>query len=126
LDSGFRLTKFSELRGWGCKVPQELLHRLLEGLESGFGQDHNQNEANNHESNHYFHQEMGLTKIGISRKLWFDWYLMIGFSVGIGMDSSVIPLRHAGLVLIQTVDYFYPLVEDPYIMVSSRGSHLTH
>jgi selenide,water dikinase len=41
---------------------------------------------------------------------------MIDFSVGIGMDCSVIPLRHAGLVLIQTVDYFYPLVEDPYIM----------
>jgi selenide,water dikinase len=51
---------------------------------------------------------------------------MIDFSVGIGMDCSVIPLRHAGLVLIQTVDYFYPLVEDPYIMVSSGDHHFTH
>lgn len=33
------------------------------------------------------------------------------------MDCSVIPIRSGGLVLIQTVDYFYPLVDDPYIMV---------
>lgn len=38
--------------------------------------------------------------------------------VGIGMDSCVIPLRHGGLSLIQTTDFFYPLVEDPYMMVS--------
>jgi len=35
--------------------------------------------------------------------------------IGIGMDCAVIPIRHGGLVLIQTVDYFYPLVDDPYI-----------
>ncbi|XP_027026573.1 selenide, water dikinase 3 [Tachysurus fulvidraco] len=32
------------------------------------------------------------------------------------MDSCVIPLRHGGLSLIQTTDFFYPLVEDPYMM----------
>ena len=37
-------------------------------------------------------------------------------SVGIGLDSCVIPLRHAGLNLIQTTDFFYPLIEDPYNM----------
>lgn len=39
------------------------------------------------------------------------------FPVGIGMDSCVIPLRHGGLSLVQTTDFFYPLVEDPYMMV---------
>lgn len=47
-----------------------------------------------------------------SLNLKFDVYV-----VGIGMDSCVIPLRHGGLSLIQTTDFFYPLVEDPYMMV---------
>ncbi|XP_028979914.1 selenide, water dikinase 2 [Esox lucius] len=32
------------------------------------------------------------------------------------MDSCVIPLRHGALSLVQTTDFFYPLVEDPYMM----------
>ncbi|EGT57734.1 hypothetical protein CAEBREN_32004 [Caenorhabditis brenneri] len=36
--------------------------------------------------------------------------------VDIGLDSCVIPLRHPGLRLVQTTDFFYPLVDDPYIM----------
>ncbi|XP_044538932.1 selenide, water dikinase 3-like [Gracilinanus agilis] len=32
------------------------------------------------------------------------------------MDSCVVPLRHGGLSLVQTTDFFYPLVEDPYMM----------
>ena len=35
---------------------------------------------------------------------------------GIGMDASITPLRHGGLSLVQTTDFFYPLVEDPYMM----------
>ena len=35
--------------------------------------------------------------------------------IGIGMDSSITPLRHGGLSLVQTTDFFYPLVEDPYM-----------
>ncbi|RXG71384.1 hypothetical protein Avbf_13257 [Armadillidium vulgare] len=35
---------------------------------------------------------------------------------GIGMDASVTPLRHGGLSLVQTTDFFYPLVDDPYMM----------
>ncbi|XP_078520652.1 selenide, water dikinase 2-like [Lissotriton helveticus] len=31
------------------------------------------------------------------------------------MDSCVIPLRHGGLSLVQTTDFFYPSVEDPYM-----------
>ncbi|KAK6056402.1 selenide, water dikinase [Cooperia oncophora] len=36
--------------------------------------------------------------------------------VGIGLDSCVVPLRHKGLNLVQTTDFFYPLVDDPYLM----------
>lgn len=35
--------------------------------------------------------------------------------IGIGLDSCVLPTRHKGLSLVQTTDFFYPLVEDPYI-----------
>lgn len=34
LDRTFRLTAFSDMKGWGCKVPQETLLKLLQGLES--------------------------------------------------------------------------------------------
>jgi len=33
----------------------------------------------------------------------------------IGMDSSIVPLRQKGLYMVSTTDYFYPLVDDPYI-----------
>ena len=33
------------------------------------------------------------------------------------MDSCITPLRHGGLSLVQTTDFFYPLVDDPYMMV---------
>lgn len=36
-------------------------------------------------------------------------------AIGIGLDSAVIPLKN-GLYLLQTVDYFYPLVDDPVQM----------
>uniref|UniRef100_A0A1I7YNK3 Selenide, water dikinase n=1 Tax=Steinernema glaseri TaxID=37863 RepID=A0A1I7YNK3_9BILA len=36
--------------------------------------------------------------------------------VGIGLDSCVIPLRHEGMFLVQTTDFFYPLIDDPYLM----------
>lgn len=37
-------------------------------------------------------------------------------TIGIGLDSCVMPLRYDGLYLIQTTDFFYPLVDDPYMM----------
>jgi len=33
----------------------------------------------------------------------------------IGMDCSVVPLKKNGLFLISTTDFFYPLVDDPYM-----------
>ncbi|KAK8772167.1 hypothetical protein V5799_024590 [Amblyomma americanum] len=38
-----------------------------------------------------------------------------GSQIDIGMDSSVVPLGDSGYSLVQTIDYFYPSVEDPYI-----------
>lgn len=39
-----------------------------------------------------------------------------GTQIDIGMDSSVVPLADSGFSLVQTIDYFYPSVEDPYVM----------
>lgn len=63
--------------------------RLLEGLQDG---------TNGQESDHEYFMQLQIPRIGI------------------GMDASVTPLRHGGLSLVQTTDFFYPLVEDPYIM----------
>jgi len=35
--------------------------------------------------------------------------------LGIGLDSCVLPTRHKGIRLVQTTDFFYPLVDDPYM-----------
>ncbi|KAG5897304.1 hypothetical protein JTB14_011467 [Gonioctena quinquepunctata] len=89
LEASFRLTRFADLKGRGCKVPQEVLNKLVEGLQ----QDYNSAE---HEHAHFMH--MAIPRIGI------------------GLDCSVTPLRHGGLCLVQTTDFFYPLVDDPYMM----------
>ncbi len=39
------------------------------------------------------------------------------------MDASITPLRHSGLSLVQTTDFFYPLVEDPYMQVRDPYSN---
>jgi hypothetical protein len=43
--------------------------------------------------------------------------LLEGIGNGIGMDCSVVPLRQKGLFMITTTDYFFPLVDDPYVQV---------
>ena len=88
LDANFRLTRYADLKGRGCKVPQEVLLKLLEGL---------QDDSNNPEGHHAHFMHMAIPRIGI------------------GMDSAITPLRHGGLSLVQTTDFFYPLVEDPYM-----------
>lgn len=35
--------------------------------------------------------------------------------IGVGVDCCILPLRHGNLSLIQTTDFFYPLVEDPFM-----------
>ena len=52
LDANFRLTRFADLKGRGCKVPQEVLLKLLEGIQDDGGQD----------SEHFMH--MAIPRIG--------------------------------------------------------------
>uniref|UniRef100_A0A0K0FZ19 Probable selenide, water dikinase (inferred by orthology to a C. elegans protein) n=1 Tax=Strongyloides venezuelensis TaxID=75913 RepID=A0A0K0FZ19_STRVS len=35
--------------------------------------------------------------------------------IGIGLDCAVIPLKYKDMFLIETTDFFYPLVDDPYL-----------
>lgn len=56
LEASFRLTRFADLKGRGCKVPQEVLNKLVEGLQ----QDYNSAE---HEHAHFMH--MAIPRIGI-------------------------------------------------------------
>jgi len=89
LDEGFRLTKFVDIRG-KCKVPQEVVHKLVEGLKD----DDPQNEQS-----HFLYGHMPQPQNQIN----------------LGMGCSVSPTRHGGLSLVQTTDFFYPLVDDPYM-----------
>jgi len=52
LDSTFRLSRFADLKGRGCKVPQEVLSKLLEGLQQ------DDNTAQDYEHSHFMHMEM--------------------------------------------------------------------
>merc|ERR1712150_75830 len=90
LEANFRLTRFADLKGRGCKVPQEVLLKLLEGISDDGGAEYNMDDP------------FGSSVSPIPR-------------IGIGMDSSITPLRHGGLSLVQTTDFFYTLVEDPYM-----------
>lgn len=88
LEATFRLTRFADLKGRGCKVPQEVLSKLVSSLQQDYtAQD---------EEAQYMHMAMP--------------------RIGIGLDCSVTPIRHGGLCLVQTTDFFYPIVDDPYMM----------
>ena len=45
-------------------------------------------------------------------------------SITSGMDASVTPIpEEPGLSLVQTTDFFYPLVDDPYLQVRTAFFH---
>lgn len=87
LDASFRLTRFADLKGRCCKVPKEVLEKLVSSLQQDYMQDPDQ-----------------------------PFMPMSSPRIGIGLDCSVIPLRHGGLCMVQTTDFFYPIVDDPYMM----------
>lgn len=87
LDPSFRLTRFADLKGRGCKVPQEVLSKLVSSLQQDYTSS----------------QDEQFMHMAIPR-------------IGIGLDCSLTPLRHGGLCLVQTTDFFYPIVDDPYMM----------
>lgn len=57
LEASFRLTRFADLKGRGCKVPQEVLNKLVEGLQQDY------NSTADHEHAHFMH--MAIPRIGI-------------------------------------------------------------
>lgn len=71
LEEGFSLTKYTDMKGWGCKVPQNKLLKYLELV--------------------------GLGDIGKETP-----------------DCSVIKIG-GNQNLISSLDFFYPLVDDPYL-----------
>ena len=91
MPNDFHLTDYSELKGCGCKVPRRsLLDLLSQALP-----------------NH----AMSLTNSTTAT-------LQNSTTIGIGLDACVVPLHNTnGYFLIQTVDFFAPLVDDPYLQV---------
>lgn len=69
LDASFRLTRYADLKGWGCKCSQDVLGKLL--LSAGLQDD----DANiqDHEQSQYLH--FPYTRIGIwSLQFAMDFY----------------------------------------------------
>ncbi|XP_011829943.1 PREDICTED: selenide, water dikinase 1-like isoform X2 [Mandrillus leucophaeus] len=85
LDRSFWLTRFTEMKGTGWKVSQDVLQKLLKSLQV----------------NHFQEDKQFLGAV-MPR-------------LDIRMDTCVISLRHGGRSLVQTTDYIYPIVEDPYM-----------
>ena len=66
------MTNYSDLKGWGCKLPQNKLKNYLEKIGKG----------------------------DIATET---------------PDNSIQPIRNSSKKLVSTIDFFYPLVEDPYM-----------
>uniref|UniRef100_A0A913ZRD1 Selenide, water dikinase n=1 Tax=Patiria miniata TaxID=46514 RepID=A0A913ZRD1_PATMI len=99
LDKDFRLTKFTQLKGCGCKVPQKELLKLLEVLRG--------HEVGGDST------AVGVEEVGTGTG---DGTLAQLPHFGIGNDCCIIPLQYGGLYLVESTDFFYPLVDDPYVM----------
>lgn len=56
LEPTFRLTRFADLKGRGCKVPQEVLTKLLEEIQN------DDNNPQDHEHAHFMH--MAIARYG--------------------------------------------------------------
>lgn len=71
LHKDFRLTRYTELKGWGCKVPREALLNLLKGLEPNEGE---QGQGDNAE---YMQVQSGVPKFGkyLPRRVCMKWYM---------------------------------------------------
>ncbi|ESO06545.1 hypothetical protein HELRODRAFT_184938 [Helobdella robusta] len=96
LDPNFRLTRFADLKGLGCKVPSDALTRMLEP----------------------FREDKSLLD---SEQSHFQ-YVAATPRIGIGMDACITPIRHGGLSLVQTASCLYPIIDDPYMLGKIVGS----
>ena len=95
-------------------MPRAVLLKLLEGLNTPAATTTTTTTtstttltANNEEKNESTNFLTSHTKLPTTNQP----------QLGIGLDSCVIPLRHSGLSLIQTTDFFYPLIEDVRIRI---------
>ncbi|KAI3384553.1 hypothetical protein SNEBB_003620 [Seison nebaliae] len=84
----YRASKFDP-KELGLSVPQSELDNLLRKVKSTF--DDNFNDKTNGEGDH--------SKVQ-----------------GIGLDTSITPLSQKNLYMIQSTDFFYPLINDPFLM----------
>uniref|UniRef100_A0A158P8K3 Selenide, water dikinase n=1 Tax=Angiostrongylus cantonensis TaxID=6313 RepID=A0A158P8K3_ANGCA len=103
LSEDFILTKLTAMKGCGCKVPRSASFLssatcLLCLLWS------------------FFLATKHFILLELLKSFKSDDNVIVGNEVGIGLDSCVVPLRHKGLNLVQTTDFFYPLIDDPYLM----------
>ncbi|KRZ04934.1 Selenide, water dikinase [Trichinella zimbabwensis] len=57
-----------------------------------------------------------LTHCGFQSKRNSPSFNQTDLRIGIGMDSCVLPIQGGKLLLVQTTDFFYPLIDDPYAM----------
>ena len=91
VDENLRLTKYCDLRGCNCKVPQELLHKLFD-------------------SSHCTHPQYTRSA---------EDHLSLPNFVPLNpgaAETSVTPLKHGGLSMVQAADFSYPLIDDAYTM----------
>lgn len=113
LDPTFRLTRFSEIKTLGTKVPQDVLNNLLKGLKLGNQASSNLANSETVSSVNSGHQNVIINKSG---------QLSINFKkdphkrIEIGSDACILPLKNANLSLIECTNSVFMLTEDPYVM----------
>lgn len=124
LDPAFLLSKFSEMKTRGNKVPQDVLNNLLRGLKLGNQATSNLNNINNEiascsatttNSNNVIINKNG--RISISRSTENNQQKNVAQKrIEIGTDCCIIPLKNTNQSLIETTNTVYMLVDDPYVM----------
>ncbi|KAJ3337276.1 hypothetical protein HDU93_001363 [Gonapodya sp. JEL0774] len=115
---------FCGVYSWGCKVPQDDLYALLEGIN----EDSNPSESASASarSDSVFHPQPApahqhpdpVSASTTAPKLTPNPTLTTALTkrdvATLLMDSSVTDTRIKGVKLVQTTDFFYPNVDDPY------------
>ncbi|KJE88754.1 selenophosphate synthetase [Capsaspora owczarzaki ATCC 30864] len=109
LPADWRLTKFTQLKGCGCKVPQKDLLKLLEVFRA----NSNNAVAGSEQQIAAPTPTSGGAAVPASS---IPAAITADGTIGVGLDSCVTETRHPGLYLVQTTDFFFPLIEDPYQM----------
>jgi len=86
LGPDFRLSRYCDLKGRGCRVPGQAVAKTLSGVKD------------------CVIKPPGFSEEEVEKR------------VGVGTDCTITPIRHGGLCIISNTDMFYPIIDDPYIM----------